>query len=387
MIRPGTKRSWLAWTPVLVLGGLLAILGGCMSVDQPRYQAADEPEPDRYAVETIGEKTSVGNAEPMPVGGVGLVEGLEGTGGEPPNDENRARLEEMLRKKGVREIKKLLNSADVALVLISGVIPPGTRKGDPVDLDVRIPRGSPATSLRGGVLRHCLLTNYSTTQQLTQGRNGQGLIEGHKVVEAAGPVLVGLGDGDDGSRLKVGRIWGGGKARIDLPYSLVLNGEHQFASMAKLISDRINQTFLGHTRTSRGTSVAMPHVDTGGAIIALTVPSQYRQNLPRFLRVVRLIPLREPGAGGPEGNPNEAVSYRQKLQDDLRDPARCVVSALRLEALGNSALPQLKDVLKQSRSPLVRFCCAETLTYLGSPPVRKNWARRSRNTRRCDPTP
>lgn len=367
MIRPRTGRFRLAWTPAFVLGGLLAILGGCMSVEKARFQEAEEPERDRYEVATIGEKTTVGNAEPMPVGGVGLVEGLDNTGGEPPNDENRARLEDSLRKKGIREVKKLLNSTESALVLVSGVIPPGTRKGDPIDLEVRIPRGSPATSLRGGVLREVMLFNYSTTNQLAPGRSGVGgLVLGHPVVLASGPVLVGLGDGQDESRLKVGRIWAGGRSRIDMPFSLVLNSEDQIASMAKLIADRVNQSFLGHTRTTPGVSVAVPQVDAGSATVALNVPAQYRQNLPRFLRVVRLIPLREPGPGGLEGNSPEATPYRKKLQDDLRDPARYVVAALRLEALGSPAIPVMKEVLAESRNPLVRFCTAEALTYLGS---------------------
>lgn len=368
MIRPRTRRTRMAGLPAYVLGGLLAVLAGCMSVgQQARFQAADEPEKDRYEVETVGTKTSAVNAEPIPVGGVGLVEDLDGTGGEPPPDENRARLEDNLRKRGEREVKKLLNSTESALVLVSGVIPPGTRKGDPIDIEVRVPRGNPATSLRGGVLRECVLRNYTTMQQLTPGRNGNGLVDGHPLVVAEGPVLVGLGDKDDDSRLKTGRIWGGGRSKIDLPYNLVLNGDQQLASMAKLVSDRVNMTFLGQTRTTPNSTIATPRVDAASATIALAAPAQYRQNYPRFLRVVRLIPLREPGAGGLEGSPTAAVPYRHKLQEDLRDPARCVVAALRLEALGAPAVPLLKDVLRQSDNLLVRFCAAEALSYLGSP--------------------
>jgi hypothetical protein len=59
-------------------------------------------------------------------------------------------------------------------------------------------------------------------------------------------------------------------------------------------------------------------------------------------------------------------SYRQRLADDLLDPARTVTAALRLEALGDSSKTALKKGL-ESQHPLVRFCSAEALAYLGDP--------------------
>jgi len=48
------------------------------------------------------------------------------------------------------------------------------------------------------------------------------------------------------------------------------------------------------------------------------------------------------------------------------DPAQTVMAALRLEALGQESLGVLKRGLKHE-NPLVRFCSAESLCYLGSP--------------------
>ncbi len=59
-------------------------------------------------------------------------------------------------------------------------------------------------------------------------------------------------------------------------------------------------------------------------------------------------------------------SYRQKLAEDLLDPTRTVVAALRLEALGSTSIASLKIGL-ESKHPLVKFCSAEALAYLGSP--------------------
>jgi hypothetical protein len=63
-----------------------------------------------------------------------------------------------------------------------------------------------------------------------------------------------------------------------------------------------------------------------------------------------------------------------QLQEDLRDPARTVTAALRLEALGQSSIEPLKSGL-QHDSPLVRFCAAEALAYLGSPACGEELAR------------
>src|SRR5262249_5758519 len=99
--------------------------------------------------------------------------------------------------------------------------------------------------------------------------------------------------------------------------------------------------------------------------VSLRVPPQYRHNLPRFLRVTRVIPLRDV-ADTPAGEGPQRQSYRQRLGADLLDPSRTVVAALRLEALGEKSIPTLKNGLA-SKDDLVRFCAAESLAYLGSP--------------------
>src|SRR3954447_20095828 len=106
--------------PLWMWGGVAAaclVLAGCASTNQQRGKAAEEPESARYDLATIGEKTTVANAEPLPLGGIGLVEGLEGTGGDCARDSShRSMLSEQLRKEGVQDVKQLLESTDCALV-------------------------------------------------------------------------------------------------------------------------------------------------------------------------------------------------------------------------------------------------------------------------------
>ncbi len=353
-----------------LLAPLLLGLAGCFH-QQTRLQSEDESEHDRYQVTVIGEKTQVGNAAPIPVSGVGLVEGLEGTGGDMPADGLRAMLENELRRDvHERHVRELLTSPNNALVLVSALVPPGCRAREAIDVEVVLPRNSKAKSLRGGRLRKCYLYNYDFAKHLNPEYKGSdGLLLGHPIVEAQGAVLVGLGAGGD-EALHRGRIWLGGRCRIDQPLTLVMNTDQQYARLTALISDRINDTFQAGVAASRETALAYT---CDNMAVYLRVPPQYKLNVPRYLRVVRLIPLQE-GLDGPTVSEPGRHSYRQRLLDDLLDPARTVTAALRLEALGPHSIPALKKGL-DSKHPLVRFCAAEALAYLGSPSGTEELAR------------
>src|SRR5262249_40064306 len=92
-------------------------------------------------------------------------------------------------------------------------------------------------------------------------------------------------------------------------------------------------------------------------VVYAQVPYAYHLNPERYLRVARLIPLRE--------NLEMRGRYRKRLEEMLQDPATTVRAALRLEGLGRESIAALQKGL-QSQSPLVRFSAAEALAYLGS---------------------
>jgi hypothetical protein len=338
-----------------LLAALALGLAGC-TLPQVRSQRPDEAEPDaKYDAQTIGDVMSnFLNAEPVPVAGVGLVTGLDGTGGDTPPSGYRNTLEDDLKKRGLTNVREVLASPNHALVLVSALMPPGARKGDPVDLQVGLPPGSKVTSLRGGVLQECLLYNYEYARNLNPEKYAQSgaALKGHALVKAGGPLLVGFGDGDADARVRRGCVWGGGRCTTDLPFSLVLDEKHQYASTAAAVANKINERFGGASPGPGRDAVA---VARNKSQVVLAVPAQYRHNLPRYLRVVRLIPLREPAGG--------AAAYRHRLEEDLLNPERTVTAALRLEALGPNSVPVLKAGLAR-KHPLVRFCSAEALAYL-----------------------
>jgi hypothetical protein len=373
-VSPRTVAGWLLAT--LILGPT-----GCSHLSSTRAQAPDEGEAkfDLKEVQTIGDVTEPSGALPMQVTGIGLVTGLPGTGGgAPPN--YRAMLQEQLLKAGVRHAKEVLESPDNALVLVTALIPAGCRKGDPIDVEISLPPGSGVTSLRGGELQECVLRNYDSARHLNPNSQGDKLLPGHILAKARGPLLVGFGpEEDEAERLRHGRIWDGGVSLIDRPFYFVLKSDQNFARVANSVAGRINQLFPDDARkraavlrnrnflvlqdvTDQLNNGFKPNLGKGETARAVTkdmvyvqVPCAYHLNPERYLRVARLIPLRE--------SPEARGRYRQHLHDLLLDPTKTMVAALRLEALGKESVPALKDGLTHEH-PLVRFAAAESLAYL-----------------------
>jgi len=358
------KRNVSAWPfACCLLPFAFCLVLGCAH-PQTRLQADEEADRDKQGeVKTIGDVSVVANAEAIPVSGIGLVIGLDDTGGGAPPGPYRQRLEEELRKRRVDNIKEILASPTTSLVFVRAAIPAGAHKGDPLDVEITLPRESKTKSLRGGQLVECTLYNYDTKKHLDKNYEGaDAYLQGHAVAKAEGRLVVGFSDGDASSKLRQARIWAGGRCLLDRPFYVYLNSNEQRVRVAKNVADRINETFHGPTH---GVMAELAEAKTK-EIVYLNVPPQYRLNLPRYLRVVRLVPLWETEAA--------RIPYHRRLEDQLLDPAKTVAAALRLEALGQDSIPTLKRGLS-SEHPLVRFCAAEALAYLGDPSCGEELAR------------
>ncbi|HYV35146.1 MAG TPA: flagellar basal body P-ring protein FlgI, partial [Gemmataceae bacterium] len=368
---------------VLLMAALLLGLVGCFNA-QKRGQApedsGDRLEPELKALKVIGDVTvDAGGSTGIEISGVGLVCGLEGTGGGVPPGDFRRMLEEQLQKKGVQNVKEILLSSNHTMVLLHTVIPVGTRKGDKVDVKVTLPQGSRTTSLRGGYLYESPMMDYQARQS-QQG--GISVLKGHNLAHAAGPLFVDFGEDSEGARLH-GMIWGGAVSHIDSPYVLYLKNDNNVASVANAVANRINSAFPDDAQkqylvrqTKRllvldevanginekfhapnGLGRGETALASGNGAIHVNVPLEYALNPERFRDVVKFIPLRD--------SPEVMLKYRKKLTEMLLDPKETVFAALRLEALGKDSIPALQMGLG-SELALVRFASAEALTYLGS---------------------
>ena len=366
-----------AW---LLIAGLISVSSfgstGCQSDSektkvQGRSQVGEDPIGELDATTTIGQKTSIGNTDPIVVSGIGLVYGLPGTGSSANPGSWRTMLENNLKKQGFSNISQLLDDPHktTSLVLVSATIPAGSRKGDPIDIQVTLPEDSKTTSLKGGKLFVCDLYNTETTGNLNSmmhegrpsGPSGD-LKLGDVWAKAEGQLIAGAfiptdgkaapieTDADGQPVFKVGRIWGGGKVTRPRPYFILMNPGDQNSRMAFNVAERLNSTF--HTSSDPKLKVA----DAKSKELILTnVPAAYRHNPFRFLLVARQVPILPP-------RPDAMI--RRKLEDELLDPKTTLVAAIKLEAMGGTNMRSLRVGL-ECLSPWVRFASAEALTYLG----------------------
>jgi hypothetical protein len=353
------RRDLFAVVPLMVTG---CFLQDFTTVARP--QIAD-PEP-KDTVQTIGDYAAeFDNATDLAVVGYGLVTGLDGTGGSTPPCDARTAVLERLKRAKEENPAAILDSPDNAVVIVTAIVKPGVRRDELVDVCVTLPDGSRVKSLRGGILLPTPLMNFATQgevrdylKQNDYNPQGEGnrVLRGHDVVLARGPIqsaLSGTGDAAAASDepLKRGFVWKGGKLLDGRPMYLILKTEQQRYRVAEQVATRLNETF--HAGDGPGAKVAAArHKDQ----VAVAVPPRYRLNRPHFMRVVLAVPLTPPA---------DVAAYLREQEDRLLKPETTLSAAIRLEALGQPAIPTLNGALT-SEYPLVRFAAAEALAYLGN---------------------
>lgn len=275
---------------------------------------------------------------------VGLVAGLNGTGGDPPPSPQRAVLLEEMKRRDVPEPSSVLASNETSLVLLRGFLRPGMQKGDRFDVEVRVPSRSETTSLRDGWVLPARLSEHAVL--------GQQIRQGHVLALAEGPVLVNPTAEEDEALALQGRILSGGVATKDRPLGLIISHQNKSVRLATDIAKAVNARFHTH-RDGRKTGLANPKTDE---FVELLLHPRYKDNITRFIKVVRNIAI------------NESTSEQQerfgRLQTQLLDPLTTATAAIRLEAIGSE---QAIDALKRGAThsdPEVRFYSAEALAYL-----------------------
>jgi flagellar basal body P-ring protein FlgI len=358
-------RWWLATSLMLVAGWMVfqsraltpTVLQAAADTDE---EDEDAPK-DKYATELktplVGDYTNYAGLEPTPLEGVGLVVGLRGTGGDPAPSMYRTQMLEEMKRRGVRDPNRLLQSPYTALVVVRAYLPPLLKKGEMLDVEIIAPESSETSSLAGG----WLLETYLTEQAFVPGR---GMLKGHNYAKAEGPILVnGIGlasagkkiDPKDAALLQRGRILGG--ATVLKERELVMQLRHEYRSVrnSARIATAIGLRF--HDFDSHGIKKPMAEAKTDQKLV-LDVHPRYKDNYPRYLQVIRNIAFRE--------NQVEQRVRMQKLHGELLTPETSDRAALQLEAIGKDAIPVLKIGLK---SPLmeVRFHSACALAYLEDP--------------------
>lgn len=281
------------------------------------------------------------------VEGVGLVTGLDGTGGDdgPPH---RDLILEDMRKRRFPRPEEFLRSKNTAIVLVRVFIPPLAKSGDRLDVEVYVPDGSGTTSLRGGMLLECPLTEVAYAP-------GRGRMQGKVLAKASGPILDSkVADTELNTPFLRGQIPGGAVyVGDDRDLSVALQREYANYRMSTRIAKRIGERFYDYDKAGiqRPLAEAKTH-----SRIDLQVHSRYLDNYPRYLQCVRHVQIYD--------SPVERNLRMQQIAEQLVVGPTAARAALQLEAIGREAIPYLKAGLKADEFES-RFYAAEALAYLG----------------------
>jgi flagellar basal body P-ring protein FlgI len=303
---------------------------------------------DEKKTEMVGDYARPRGLHWVKLESIALVTNLDNTGSDPPPSEQRTMLITEMQSHDVRQPDKILASPTTSMAYVRAFLPPGVQKGDPLDVEVRIPMRSETTSLRGGWLMQTRLRQSADLGGSVLRGSIDGLAQGDVLVDA---VFDGTSDKIHETR---GRVLGGGISQMTREIGLAISKNDASIRTSTLIGKSINQRFFAlDAGVKKG--VATPERDD---FLSLSVAPRYKHNLARYLRVIRNIPLRE--------NPIDRTERLQLLERKLMEPISCALASLQLEAIGNEAIGVLKQGLKSS-DPEVRFYSAEALAYLDQP--------------------
>jgi hypothetical protein len=324
----------------------VAALAGCgeMLVDRadPAVQKAqvnretakvDSTDIDPIMRGTVAAETGLVGFDPVVVRGYGIVVGLRDTGSRQMPSDVRAFLSQELAKRGFGSgapgspaltPQQLLNSNDTAVVVVEGVIPPGSPKGSKFDIRVTTAPGTSTTSLEGGRL---LIADLRTGPLMTGNHQLFPIAEGAGSI-VINPFVEPHATERDSINRTSGRVLDGGLVKKDMALKLRLHTPSH--SRAETIQNTINMLFPRESKQKEETAHGR-----SGDVIDLTVPPSYRKRTGEFAELVRHTPL---NVENPE---QTAMVIRRSL---LANPGAAGAASWRWQALGKRALPMIQDL-------------------------------------------
>lgn len=330
---------------------LLALEVGCTGpVLRSRSQSPENPasKEDESKSKLVGDFAVAVGTHYIRIEGPVLVTGLKGTGSDPPPGPHRAALIADMQARKVQSPHQLLADPNNSLAWAQGWLPPGVQKGDPLDIEVRVPPQNDTESIAGGWMMETRLQEMAIL--------GGQLRDGKEMAVAQGPILVDpvSSESKDPMALKRGIVLGGGRAKDSRTLGLALKSDHRSAYRSKQIGDALNRRFHIYQHGIKQ-GIANPENDQ---YVSLTIHPRYKHNLARYFHVIRAVPLGE--------SPSQLQARLEVLEGRLNDPITAGDAALKLEAIGKEAVRILEKGLK-SKDPEVRFHSAEAMAYLDQP--------------------
>ncbi|MGL4595586.1 MAG: flagellar basal body P-ring protein FlgI, partial [Thermoguttaceae bacterium] len=294
----------------------------------------------------VGDYVSFGNVHPVQLQGVGLVQRLAGTGADDVNSLERQMVYNEMTKMGVHDVRAILAHPSTAVVNITGYVRPGIQENELFDVEVMLPNGTDAKSLRGGWLMRSPLTEMAVL--------GGGLRKGDTLAFAEGPIMI-----DDPlatemvnpTGLKKGIVLSGARIRESRLITLNMKTGLESAFLTDRISKEINKRFYLASGQKKGVATAK-----NDSLILLEVHPNYYDDISRYIRIVQSIACYE--------TPEKQSRRIEQLKEDLRNPTKAQNASFQLEAMGKVGIEPLRSALS-SRNSEIRFHAATSLAYLG----------------------
>jgi flagellar basal body P-ring protein FlgI len=343
----GVQESMKRRQVLAIIGLLPIVCCGCswFGGQNLRSQSPDDKEATKKK-RLVGDLVVPYGLYPVKVESIGLVTGLHGTGSDPAPSPQRTELIDEMQTRGISNPSAVLATNNTSLVLVQAVLRPGLQKGERFDIEFRVPSQSDTTSLRGGYL---LETRLRELAAMNDGR----FHEGEVLAMAEGAVLVDPAADPKKDRIMStrGRVLGGGFARKSRPLGLVLKPGQQNIMNSSRVQNAVNKRF--HTYEG-GIKVGVAKAQTD-QYIKLDVHPRYKDNINRYVQVVRSVALNETAS--------ERLERINRLEREILDHDSAASAALQLEALNQEGIPALLKAL-ESRDSEVRFYAAEALAYL-----------------------
>ena len=362
-----TKMKTLAKYSRLPVVFLMAIIlmGGCQLIHRDKKPKLKPVKPyplNRPLAEYASPGTSSRNH--LLVSGFGLVYNLGDNGTVEVDSPHRRLVMEELKRMDVQNPSQWVDSQDTAIVLVQAKIPPGIRKGEPIDVEISLPTGSECRSLQGGILHKTVLTPMYDTGSLYKRGDIWASVEGAILLD---PKI----DKKNSQYEKRAILLGKAMCHFDRDFSLSLydegRNESQLATIATELTRRINQRFkIEGEPTGVAKAKSQPSVN-----IEVKMHPHYREAPNRYLAVIMSIRCFE--------HDTQQAQRLEDLRRELLDPEKTLAAALQLEALpAKMGAEILYDGLK-SYNPDVRFYSAEALAYMHKPEIGTVLAEFARN--------
>lgn len=333
-MRPRARSRALVF--VLVPAIALAFFAGCSEekrkpIDVKPTVVRDIPPPLRG---TIGSEVSFAGVEPVLVSGIGLVVGLNGTGGKPLPDQIQSTMEREMGLQGIgksntgsgtaidqRSPRELLRDPNTAVVIVQAAVPSGLPQG--AEFDVYIEAVN-ADSLEGGLL-------WTTDLQVGPPATFAA-VKARTVARARGPIFINPfaepGKEGEGPQQTRGRVLNGGE--MTNPFQIQLTLDNDSHQRARDIVSAINSRIPPARGDLGQTAQAKIGGKESGPTIVLNVPQRYRRSAADFLSLVRYMPIDQVYPEERSKRIVEAMKAEPTMADDL---------SYVLEGIGEKSLP------------------------------------------------